>query len=84
MYLPIYNRVVARFFFVQHTKTGKIYQMTIKYTKWPQKYKMAVGYTKWPKNIPTSSIERPYKIYPHWNFWFEIIPFGNPDLHEWE
>jgi hypothetical protein len=21
---------------VQHTKTGKIYQITIKYTKWPQ------------------------------------------------
>jgi hypothetical protein len=26
---------VARFFLVQHTKTGKIYQMTTKYTKWP-------------------------------------------------
>jgi hypothetical protein len=26
---------VARFFSVQHTKTGKIYQMTTKCTKWP-------------------------------------------------
>jgi hypothetical protein len=26
---------VARFFLAQHTKTGKMYQMTIKYTKWP-------------------------------------------------
>jgi hypothetical protein len=27
---------VARFFLVQQSKTGKIYQTTIKYTKWPQ------------------------------------------------
>jgi hypothetical protein len=27
---------VARFFLVQHTKTGKIYQKTIQYTKQPQ------------------------------------------------
>jgi hypothetical protein len=27
---------VARFFLVQHTKTRKIYQITIKCTKWPQ------------------------------------------------
>jgi hypothetical protein len=27
---------VARFFFLQHTKTGKIYQITTKYTKCPQ------------------------------------------------
>jgi hypothetical protein len=26
----------ARFLLVQHTKTGKTYQMTIKYTKWSQ------------------------------------------------
>jgi hypothetical protein len=32
---------VARFFMVQRTNTGKIYQRTIKYTK------MAVKYTKW-------------------------------------
>jgi hypothetical protein len=27
---------VARYLLVQHTKTGIIYQRTIKYTKWPQ------------------------------------------------
>jgi hypothetical protein len=27
---------IARFFSVQHTKTGKIYQITRKHTKWPQ------------------------------------------------
>jgi hypothetical protein len=27
---------VARFLLVQFTKTGKIYQITIKYTKWQQ------------------------------------------------
>jgi hypothetical protein len=30
------HRRVARFFLVQHTKTGKIYQIIIKYTKLPQ------------------------------------------------
>jgi hypothetical protein len=46
---------VARFFLLQLTKTGKIYQMTIKYTKWPFKrqnghkiYQIAIKYTKWP------------------------------------
>jgi hypothetical protein len=27
---------VARFFLVQNTKAGKIYQITTKYTEWPQ------------------------------------------------
>jgi hypothetical protein len=40
---------VARFVLVQHTKTGKIYQITIKYTKWPLPI-----YAKWPQNIPNS------------------------------
>jgi hypothetical protein len=55
----------ARLFLVQHTKTGKMFQKTIKkqmatkYTKWPQNipnghkiYQMATKYTKWPQNIP--------------------------------
>jgi hypothetical protein len=58
---------VARFFTVQHTKTGK------KIPKWPQNvptcqkiYLLAANmYTKWPQNIPTSSITRPSKIYPN-------------------
>jgi hypothetical protein len=66
----------------------KVYQITIKYTKWPQNilnghkiYPMAV------KNchricIPTSSIARPSKIYPIWDFWFQNMPSGNsgPDV----
>jgi hypothetical protein len=44
-----------------------------------KKYQMAVKYTKRPQNIPTSSIARPSKIYPDWDFWFENIPSGNPD-----
>jgi hypothetical protein len=27
--------------------------------------------------MPTSSIERPYKIYTNWDFWFEKKPSGN-------
>jgi hypothetical protein len=30
--------------------------------------------------IPTSSIARPSKIYPNWDFWFENIPSGNTGL----
>jgi hypothetical protein len=30
--------------------------------------------------IPTSSVARPSKIYPNWDFWFENMPSGNPAL----
>jgi hypothetical protein len=40
---------VARFTLVQHTKTGKIYQMTIKRSNVHKIYQI---YTKWPQNIP--------------------------------
>jgi hypothetical protein len=33
---PVDGDRVARFLLVQHTKTGKIWQITIKYTKLPQ------------------------------------------------
>jgi hypothetical protein len=69
---------VAGFFLVQHTKRGKIHQMTTYNTKWPKIYLMVGKLTKLPQNIPTSSIVRPSKIYPNWNFWFENIPSGNP------
>jgi hypothetical protein len=68
---------VARFFLVQHTKTGKnipndykIDQMTVKYTKWPKIYQMTVNvpndrkYAKWPEYIPNSrKIEQMATIY---------------------
>jgi hypothetical protein len=28
--------------------------------------------------VLASSIARPSKIYPNWDFWFENIPSGNP------
>jgi hypothetical protein len=31
--------------------------------------------------MPTSSIARPYKIYPNLDFWFENKPSGNPGQH---
>jgi hypothetical protein len=51
---------VARYFLVQHTKTGKIYtkMQYINYTEWPQIYPMATKYTEWPQNIPNG-----HKIY---------------------
>jgi hypothetical protein len=33
-------------------------------------------YNKWPKNIATSSIARPSKIYPNWDIWFGNMPSG--------
>jgi hypothetical protein len=65
----------ARFIMVQHTKTGKLCQLTIKYTKLPQNTyidQMAIKYT----NIFHYKI---LQIYPNWDFWFENIPSGNPD-----
>jgi hypothetical protein len=40
---------VARFFFAQHTKTGKNIQNNLKI------YQMTTKYTKWPRNIPNGS-----------------------------
>jgi hypothetical protein len=51
----------ARFFVVQHTKTGKMYQITIRYTKWPQNipngYKMhTLFFCKTLQNLPKSGV----------------------------
>jgi hypothetical protein len=47
---------------------------------------------KWPQNKPNgrkidqmaikSTITRPSKIDPKWDFWFENIPSGNPALEK--
>jgi hypothetical protein len=39
---------VARFFFVQNTKTGKIYQFFTNYTKFPKTIRNAIEYNKRP------------------------------------
>jgi hypothetical protein len=54
------ERRVARFFSAQHTKMGKIYQMTIKYTKWPLNIKNSTKYIIWPLNRSNG-----HKIYRH-------------------
>jgi hypothetical protein len=42
---------------------------------------MAIKYTKWLQTIPTSSITRPSKIFPNWDFGLKIkVTSGNPDL----
>jgi hypothetical protein len=33
-------------------------------------------------NLPTSFIARLTKFYPNWDFWFENVPSGNPELHQ--
>jgi hypothetical protein len=70
---------VARFFLVQYTETGKIcIPITIKCTKLPQNILNGRKTDKRLKNIPTSFISRPSKIYPSRDFWFENMPFGKP------
>jgi hypothetical protein len=54
---------VARFFSVQHTKTGKK-TGTAKYTKWPSKY----------QHFPLQDVP---KIYPNLDFLLENISSGN-------
>jgi hypothetical protein len=56
---------VARYSFIQHTKTGKIYKMTIKYTKRPWKYQQ-------------HPLQDTRKFTQIGIFGFEIIPSGNP------
>jgi hypothetical protein len=56
------------------TKLPQIYQIATKYI-----HQMAVK-NKGPLNIPTSSIARPFRIYPNLEFRFEKIPSGNPGL----
>jgi hypothetical protein len=39
---------------------------------------MAIKYYKWSLNKPIFTIQRPSKIYPKLDFWFENKPSGNP------
>jgi hypothetical protein len=59
------------------------------YTKCPQNapsgHKIYVQFAskilKMAIKVPTSSMARPSKIYPHWDFWFENIPSGHTALY---
>jgi hypothetical protein len=65
----------------KHTKMGKIYQRTTKYTKRTYVctlYQFALKCAKWSQNIQTVSSQRPSKIYPNRDFWFENKPSGKP------
>jgi hypothetical protein len=55
----------------KYSKTLKIYQITTKYTKWPYSILNDSKIDQMAKNIPTSSFERPNKIYPNWDIWFK-------------
>jgi hypothetical protein len=58
---------VARFFLGATNQNLKNKQ------SWHKIYQMAVNLTKWPYNISTSSITRPFKIYPNGDFWFKMF-----------
>jgi hypothetical protein len=62
-------------------KGGKIYQMTTKYTKWP--LHISNGRKIDQMNIKCTNIfQRPSKIYPNWDYWFENKPPGIPDWNQ--
>jgi hypothetical protein len=70
---------VARFFLVQHTKTGKnipnnhkIYQLATKYTKW--QYNRPNGH----KMNQHLALRDPPKFAQIWIFGLKIMPSGNP------
>jgi hypothetical protein len=56
---------------VQHTNTGKMYQVTIKYKTWPQIYQNKPNGRKIDQMaIKHTNIARVSKIYPNWDFGF--------------
>jgi hypothetical protein len=61
---------VARFF-MQYTKTEKIYQLT---TTLPSVFQRAI-------NEPPFFVTGPSKIYPNLDIWFENIPSGNAEIN---
>jgi hypothetical protein len=63
---------VARFVLTQHTKTGKIYQMAVKYINW--QYYTSNGH----KIYKPFQIQGPRKFTQTGIFLFENIPSGNP------
>jgi hypothetical protein len=70
---------VARFFFVQNTKTGKIYQISTDYTNCPwnltKDRKMDQVSINLYQHLP---LQDPPKFTQIWDFWFENKPSGNP------
>jgi hypothetical protein len=52
------------------------YQNKTKYTKWPQNAPFCHKIDKMAIKILTSSVARPSKIYPNWEFGFETMPSG--------
>jgi hypothetical protein len=73
---------VARFFLVQYTKAGKIYQMTTKLTNARKIYLKVVKYSNSPEYTTTFAIPGSSKMYPNWDFWSEKKPSGNPGRNE--
>jgi hypothetical protein len=72
----------ARFFLVQHTKTGNIYQITIKYTKWPPNIPTGRKIDQMAINTKTYSIARRSRIYLNWDLCFENMPSGSPVTYD--
>jgi hypothetical protein len=64
----------ARFFLVHNnTKIGKnVPKLSENVPNGHKISQMYINYSKWPSNILTFSNLRPSKIYPNWDFWFEI------------
>jgi hypothetical protein len=54
-----------------------------KYTKWQQNIPIGRKIYQMAKNMPTSSITRPSKMYPNWDFWQPFaFPYANSLLKQ--
>jgi hypothetical protein len=62
----------CQIFLVQHTKTGKNIPKTVKFYKWPQNRPNGHNTCQ---HLP---LQDPPKV---WDFRFENMPSGNPDVH---
>jgi hypothetical protein len=62
-------------------KRVKMYQKGENIPNGHKIYRLDGKLTKRLLNTQISSIARPSKIYPSWNFWLENKPSGNPGTH---
>jgi hypothetical protein len=73
--------VLPDFYWYDIPKRGKYNKLHL--PKLPQNISNGNEIDQMAIKMPTSSIARPSKIYPVWDFWFGNMPSGNP-AYNWQ